>query len=118
MNGLPDSLHKPTAELSVAMSTARAFLLAACVILASFPAAAATEVNTASRAELEAVSGVGPTLAAAILDERNKRPFKRWSDLIARVKGVRHASAARLSAEGLTVAGEPYTSLSGEPKTP
>jgi hypothetical protein len=34
------------------------------------------------------------------------------------VKGLRHASAVRLSAEGLTVAGEPYTPLGGEPKTP
>jgi competence protein ComEA len=92
-------------------------LLLAVAMLAVFPASAGVEVNTASRAELEAVSGVGPTLAAAILDERSKGPFKHWPNLIARVKGLRHASAVRLSAEGLTVAGEPYSSPGSEPKT-
>jgi competence protein ComEA len=91
----------------------RASLLLAIVVLASFPASAGVEINTASRAELEAVSGVGPTLASSILDERRKGPFQHWSNLIARVKGLRHASAARLSAEGLTVAGEPYSPNAG-----
>lgn len=103
-----DSLHKPAVERAVAASTCRAFLLAACITLVSFPVSAGTEVNTANRAELEAITGVGPTLAAAILDERGKAPFKHWPNLIARVKGLGHAGALRLSAQGLTVAGEPY----------
>lgn len=103
-----DFQHKPAVEQAVAASPWRAFLLAACVTLASFPASAGTEVNTATRAELEAITGVGPAMAAAILDERGRAPFKHWPNLIARVKGLGHTGALRLSSQGLTVAGEPY----------
>jgi competence protein ComEA len=71
-------------------------------------AAAATEANTASRAELESLRGVGTGLAQAILDERQKGAFKNWADLAARVKGVGARNATKLSAAGLTVAGEAY----------
>ncbi|MEO5772011.1 MAG: helix-hairpin-helix domain-containing protein [Burkholderiaceae bacterium] len=66
-------------------------------------AATTVDANVASQAELEAVRGVGPGLAEAILAERRKAPFKDWPDFVARVKGVGAASAARLSAAGLTV---------------
>ena len=66
-------------------------------------AGASVDANVASQAELEAVRGVGPGLAEAILAERRKAPFKDWPDFVARVKGVGAASAARLSAAGLTV---------------
>lgn len=62
------------------------------------------DANRATQAELEAVRGVGPGLAETILAERRKTPFKDWPDFVARVKGVGPASAARLSAAGLTVA--------------
>ena len=66
-------------------------------------AGASVDANVASQAELEAVRGVGPGLAEAILAERRKAPFRDWPDFVARVKGVGAASAARLSAAGLTV---------------
>jgi DNA uptake protein ComE-like DNA-binding protein len=43
-------------------------------------------VNTAEAADLQARSGVGRGIAAAILDSRNKAgPFKDWTDLLQRV---------------------------------
>ncbi|HEY2928671.1 ComEA family DNA-binding protein [Piscinibacter sp.] len=80
-------------------------------LLAFFAAvafAAAVDVNKASQAELEAVKGIGPAIATKILDERKKAPFKDWSDMIGRVKGVGEGSAAKFSAEGLTVNGAAF----------
>ncbi len=82
----------------------RSMLFAACLGVATL-AAQAVELNTAARAEIEAVKGIGPDLAERLLIERDRRGFKDWSDLIARVRGIGRANAARLSAEGLTVNG-------------
>lgn len=68
---------------------------------------AAVDVNKANRAELEAVSGIGPSLAQRMLDERRKRSFTDWADLVARVNGIGAVNAAKLSAAGLTVGGSP-----------
>jgi competence protein ComEA len=70
--------------------------------------AAAVDANKATRAELESVKGIGPSISESILDERRNGAFKDWQDMIGRVKGVSHNSAAKFSAEGLTVNGEPY----------
>ena len=70
--------------------------------------AAIVDVNKASQAELEAVKGIGPTIATKILDERKKAPFKDWNDMIERVKGVGEGNAAKFSAEGLTVNGAAF----------
>ena len=69
---------------------------------------AAVDVNKASAAELDGVKGIGPGTSKMILDERKKGEFKDWADLIARVKGIGDARAAKLSAEGLTVGGAKY----------
>jgi competence protein ComEA len=66
------------------------------------------DVNRASLAEIERLRGVGTTLAASLVEERDKAAFTDWNDLIRRVKGVGAANAARLSAQGLTVNGAPY----------
>lgn len=63
------------------------------------------EANTASRAELESLPGLGPALVQRLLDGR---PFKDWADLLQRVPGVRTATARKLSAAGLRVAGAPF----------
>lgn len=82
--------------------------LAALAFATGLAAQAAVDVNRADLATLEAVTGVGPTLAAAILEERDRAPFADWADLLRRVKGLGPASAARLSQAGLTVSGATY----------
>jgi competence protein ComEA len=84
-----------------------AALLAAAVSLA-VAAGPAVEINRADRAELEAVKGIGPALADSILEARAKAPFENWAALLARVKGLGSASAARLSAAGVTVNGAAF----------
>jgi competence protein ComEA len=86
----------------------------ACALAAS-AAQAAVDVNLASQAELEAVSGIGPSLAEAILQERGRAAFRDWPDLMRRVKGLGAARAARLSAEGLTVDGARFDASTAPP---
>ena len=65
----------------------------------------AVEANTASRAALESVPGLGPALVQRLLAAR---PFADWADLMRRVPGIKAASARKLSAAGLRVAGQAY----------
>jgi competence protein ComEA len=89
------------------IASARALLAALLLLFAG--AASAVDANHGNRAQLEQLRGVGPPLAEAILVERERAgPFKDWSDLMARVKGIRDARAAKLSEAGLRVAGAPY----------
>ena len=83
-------------------------LVVAAVAWLAASAACAVEVNRATRAELEAVRGLGPGIVGTILDERQKGPYKDWRDFVSRVKGVREATAVKLSAAGLTVGGLAY----------
>ena len=69
---------------------------------------AAVEANKATDAELDALKGVGPALSKRITDARKQSPFKDWADFMHRVKGVKEKAAAKLSAEGLTVNGQPF----------
>ncbi|HSI56046.1 MAG TPA: helix-hairpin-helix domain-containing protein [Ideonella sp.] len=68
----------------------------------------AVDLNTANQAELEQVKGVGPQLSGRLLAERRNGPFGDWADVIRRMRGVGPVSAAKLSAGGLTVAGQAY----------
>lgn len=85
----------------------------ALLLWAALPALAQTEVdaNTATRAQLESLPGLGPQLVQRLLDAR---PFKDWADLTRRVPGVRAATAKKLSAAGLRVAGQPYSAAGGK----
>jgi len=69
---------------------------------------AAVDVNTATSAELDGIKGIGPVKSALIMSERKKAPFKDWNDFVTRVKGVGTDSAAKFSAEGMTVNGTSY----------
>ena len=82
--------------------------IAALAALFAAAAFAAVDVNKATQAELEAIKGIGPTISAAMVDERKKAQFKDWTDLVTRVKGVGDRSAANFSAAGLTVNGKAY----------
>jgi competence protein ComEA len=81
-------------------------LLALAASLMVTDAVAAQEINTATRAELEQLNGVGVTMADRILAERERAPFKGWDDFERRVKGMKGARTQRLQAQGATVNGE------------
>ena len=87
-------------------------ILAFVAMLYAAASFAAVDINKATAAELDAVKGIGPTMSRRIIDERKKGDFKSWEDVISRVKGVGESSAARFSAEGLTVRGESYKKAS------
>lgn len=83
----------------------------AVVVLASlaFTTAHALEINRATEAQLDGMRGLGPSSTARILQARETGPFLDWRDFMARVKGVKPATAAKLSGQGLTVNGAAYT---------
>jgi len=83
-------------------------LLAALALSTSWVASAATDVNQASVAELEAIKGIGPALSAKISSARQQAAFKDWADLVDRVSGLGASHARRFSEAGLTVAGKAY----------
>lgn len=78
----------------------------------------ALEVNTANEAELDSVRGLGPSSTARILKAREQALFKDWADLMQRVKGIKPATAAKLSATGLTVNQLPFTAPETGAKAP
>ena len=92
------------------------FITAAILALVSAAAFAATDVNKASQAELEAVKGIGPSMAGRILEARKAGTFNNWSDLQGRVKGVGDGNARKFSADGLTVNGQAYSAAAAPAK--
>jgi DNA uptake protein ComE-like DNA-binding protein len=71
------------------------------------------DVNTASESDIANVITVGSDVAAQIVQERNKRRFANWVDLVNRVVGLSAAQpAAYASICGLNVNGK---SLDGAP---
>lgn len=85
---------------------------AAMFLVAAF---AAVDVNKATEAELDGIKGIGPVTSKLIMSERKKGEFKNWDDFVARVKGVGDKSAAKFSAEGLTVSGAKYEGPAAAP---
>jgi competence protein ComEA len=83
-------------------------ILAVVAMLYAAACFAAVDVNKAKAAELDGIKGIGPAMSKRILDERKKGEFKSWDDLISRVKGVGESTAAKFSADGLTVKGEAF----------
>ncbi|RZS47552.1 ComEA family DNA-binding protein [Sphaerotilus mobilis] len=90
------------------MSSLFKFLIAALLSLGASLCMAAVDLNKGTQSELESVKGIGPAMSGRILDERKKGTFKDWDDFMARVKGVKTASATRFSAAGLTVNGAAF----------
>ncbi len=87
-------------------------------LLTMLNAFAALEINNASEAELDSLNGVGPDMSRKILDERKKAPFKDWSDVMTRVKGIGKAKAAKFSREGVTVSGKLFEPQGSPASTP
>jgi competence protein ComEA len=63
----------------------------------------ALDLNTATEAELDGLSGFGPAFTARVMQARAERPFQDWADFMRRVKGVREATAGRLSRQGARI---------------
>jgi competence protein ComEA len=74
-------------------------------------AQADVEANTATRAQLESLPGLGPALVQRLLAAR---PFQDWPDLMQRVPGIKVATARKLSAAGLRVSGLPFSAAGRE----
>jgi competence protein ComEA len=72
-------------------------LLAA--LLLSVSAWAAVDINTATQSELEAVKGIGPAKAKAIVEHRQKNGAFKNVDALAEVKGFGKASVAKLKGD-------------------
>lgn len=71
-------------------------------LLLSVSAWAAVDLNSATQSELEAVKGIGPAKAKAIVQYREKNGQFKSVDALAEVKGFGKASVAKLKTE-LTV---------------
>lgn len=77
-------------------------VIASVIAFSISPAWAAVDINTATAAQLESVSGIGPKKAEAIVEYRKKHgPFKSVDDLD-KVKGLGKASIDKMRSE-LTV---------------
>jgi competence protein ComEA len=73
--------------------------------LVAFPAFAAVNINTATQSELEAVKGVGPSKAKAIIEYREANGNFKQVDDLDNVKGFGKASVDKLR-EALSVSPE------------
>lgn len=74
------------------------------------------DVNTATEADIAGVISISPNTAAQVIAERNKRPFRDWTDLVSRVLGLSQAQpAAFASICGLNVNGESLEGAAPDP---
>jgi competence protein ComEA len=81
-------------------------VLALVAFFAALNFALAADANSASKAELEAIKGIGPAIADRIIEERKSGGnFKDMKDLEVRVKGVGEENVKKMAAAGLTVGG-------------
>lgn len=78
------------------------------LLLCTAPALA-LDLNLATEAELDGLSGVGPAFTARVMQARAERPFLNWADFMQRVKGVREPTALKLSRQGARIQQQTYT---------
>lgn len=74
--------------------------------LSTLSAYAAVNLNTATQAELEAVKGIGPSKAKAIIAYREKNGGFKSVDDLAKVKGFGKASVEKLRSQFEVPAGK------------
>ena len=68
-------------------------------VIGAASAFAAVNLNTATQAELEAVKGIGPSKAKAIMAYRDKSGGFKSVDELAKVKGFGKASVEKLKGQ-------------------
>ncbi len=78
-------------------------------LLLSVSAWAAVDINSATQSELEAVKGIGPAKAKAIMEYRQKNGAFKTMDALTEVKGFGKASVAKLKGELTVGAAKPET---------
>jgi competence protein ComEA len=74
------------------------------------------DLNKAKEMELDGLNGIGPTMTRDIMNERQKAPFRDWTDVMQRVKGIGPKKAASLSEQGVRVQGQSYGQAPADPK--
>ena len=79
------------------------FLFAALALLTASLSLAAVNINTASPSELEALPGIGPAKAKAIVDYRQQHGAFKSVEELKNVKGIGEGIFSKLKA-GATVA--------------
>lgn len=94
------------------------WLGATAVAVFAWAAQASVDINRATALDLQAFKGIGPAVAARVLDARQQGAFKDWPDLMARVHGMGPHKADQLSAQGLTVNGLRYGEVGDPPARP
>ena len=80
----------------------------ALLLAARLGSAQTLEIAQAREIDLDGLRGLGPTTTRLILQERERRPFRDWKDLMQRTPGIGPKKAAQLSEQGLRVQGQPY----------
>lgn len=63
----------------------------------------AVDANTASADELQTIRGIGPAMAARIVQARQREPFRDLDDLRSRVRGIGEKNLRRMHDAGLDV---------------
>jgi competence protein ComEA len=91
-------------------------LMAFVAFFAAMNFAFAADANSASKAELEAIKGIGPAIADRIIAERKNGNFKDVKDLETRVKGIGEENVKKMTAAGLTVGGAKAAAPKAEAK--
>ncbi len=82
------------------------FLLLLGLLLVSWGPAFAVDLNKATQAELEALKGIGPVKAKAIIEYRNKNGAFKSADDLDKVKGVGKGIIEKI-ADDVTIDGRP-----------
>ena len=90
-------------------------ILLAALALCTGVAWAGVDINQADVAALDGIRGIGPSMSRKILLEREQGKFKSWTDLMARVTGVKDKTAAKFSAQGLTIDGKSFVEPPASP---
>ncbi len=78
------------------------------LLVASLAAAQTLDLEHVREIDLDGLRGLGPSSTRKILQERQRRPFQDWQDLMHRVPGIGPAKAADLSRQGLRVQGQAF----------
>ncbi len=91
------------------------FLMMTLLFLFTGTALAAVNINTASQAELEALQGIGPTKAKAIIEYREKVGLFASIDDLEKVSGIGSGTVKQLR-DVVTVEGEKSAEAPAKPE--